>query len=241
MKITEVKKLSSYLKFAIPIGIGTTAVCFLMTDGKVIKVYLDTDNKKNLFRAYDMLSHLEYISTMNNDTYIGAEEILVCNGKVVGYIYPYIKGVTLKRLSDKTKLDKIYNPYEKLLKDTKEISDKGFLLSDVSQRNIILNDFYRIIDLDRGYKDNNCDVFQRNMAKIQRIILNAIFDLKFDDNLCFFDDGLEELRYTANNKNPYNFELLLEKLFDKDSTKKEVKKKTRIKVITKDSSYYRVI
>ena len=91
--IKEIKSIKEYIYklYPIPIGLGSTAICFRTFDNKVLKIYLNTTNKKNLFKCKnDMISHLESIVKLKNNSYVPPETILVKDNKCIGYIYNYV-------------------------------------------------------------------------------------------------------------------------------------------------------
>lgn len=243
MKITEIKSILPYLVGAIPIGIGTTAICFLMPNGKVLKLYRNTYLKRELFYYNDMKQHLNFLNSISNDSYIGPEELLMKNDEVIGYIYTYINALELKRLRNNIKLNDIVKGYEKLYSDTISISNNKFRLKDLHQKNILFNGNYYVIDLDKGKLDerDSNEVFDSNIADINNVIINAIFDLKFFEYLAFYDDDLDELLYSSLYESHEDFYELLERLFFNDITKRKVKENTRIYIHKKDPDYYRVI
>lgn len=195
MEIVEIKNIRDYLIDSIFIGKGTTAYCFLRRDNNVVKVYRKNSFTKELFSKVDMLQRLKDISDIQNDTYVGPETILVKDGNVVGYIFPYVPANTLKSLSTRTTLFDLYKNIDSLLSDTKDISDKGFRLYDVHEKNILFDGEYYVIDLDKGrFLDDTKGLYRYNMNSIRNTIVGQIFNvdpweiLKFhDDDLYYFD------------------------------------------------------
>lgn len=240
MKVTYIKSLVPYLSFSIPIGIGTSAVCFLMRDGNIIKIYRESFLKKELFYNYDMKEHLTSINLLNNDSYIGPHELLIKDDKVVAYIYPFVKAKVIKKIDNNLQSENILKGYDKIYKDTKTISNQGFLLNDLHYKNILFNGNYYIIDLDKGkfLEQEYTDIFRKNITNINKIIINSIFGLKKIESLEFYDSELEKLYYNSLSGIEEYFYELIERLFYKNSNIKEVKKNNKIKVISKNLYYY---
>ena len=240
VKYTEIKSILPYLSFSIPIGVGTSAICFLMRDGNVLKLYINTYLKKELFYKYDMKSHLKYLNEISNDSYIGPNEVLIKDNQVVGYIYSYIKAKTLNKISNDINMKEILNAYQNLFDDTKEVSKNNFRIADLHNKNILYNSKFYIIDLDKGYQvdETNDNLFSKNICDINKNIIKSIFDLGFYEYMNFDDDKLEELYFKSLYDEPECFFELIEKLFSNCATKKEVKQNNKIRVYKKDPNYY---
>lgn len=236
MKKTEITSILPYLKGAIPIGVGTTAICFLMPNKNVLKLYIELEGKINLFKYFDMNRHIEELNMICNDTYIGPQEVLIKNNQVVGYIYPYVYARVLKRLSDKVEEEDILKGYKKLYTDTYLISKQNFKLFDLHLKNMLYNGNYYVIDLDKGKIENQDNIFHYNIKEINKKIINSIFDLGMFDYVEFFDDDLEELFNQFDNY--FAFKELIEKMFYGGLTKREVKQNCKINVIRKNPHYY---
>ena len=172
MKVTEVK----YTKVVKPCGVGTTAVCFVTKDGRVLKLYLNTDRTKMLNKYSNLVERLEEINSIKNDTYIGPEEVLVKNDYVIGYLYPYIHSRSLRYVNSNVTMSDIKCNFDKLLEDTKAISDKAFCLKDLHSGNILFNGEYKVIDLDWGHiDDSNKYLLNINSTNVFKTILYSIF------------------------------------------------------------------
>lgn len=194
MKVTEVNNLSKYLIGAKLIGIGTTAICFLMQNGQVIKIYLDTYHKRDLFNRREMFSHLEYLNSLNSEYYIAPIEMLVKDGKVIAYIMDFVPGKTLKRLSKKTKLTEVIGALKRLEEATYKVTEAKFRLGDLHDRNIIYNGELVVIDLDNGYltdnyKENN--LMNYNMQDLINQVIYSIFGIKFNQDIYFKNPDLD--------------------------------------------------
>ena len=236
MKVTNVDSIIPYLKGAIPIGVGTTAICFLIKDNKVLKLYRNTYLKNVMFDYYNMEDKLSLLSTVSNESFIGPEELLKKDDEIIGYMYDYKKGRTLKSLTDNASKENIINPYKKLIKNSSEISKFNIIFFDLHQRNVILSDEYYVIDLDKFYIDENgYDIERMNRIAINKTILSALFDLKFNEYLQFIDKRLTDLYRSANSESEDAFIDLINELYLYNDTKKDVKRNTLIHKYCKDS------
>ena len=210
MKITEIDNVMDYIKYSIPIGIGTTAICFLMPDGRVFKYYIDTPNTYALFQS-DMIERLSNINKVMNDTYIGPEEVLVMHKKVVGYLYPFVKARTLKHMKKSNTIDELFGRADKLIKDTIDISNKGFMLFDVHWKNILYDGNYYVIDLDKGHLVESRErLLSHNLNQIYQTIFETIFKIKPWEVIDFNDRRLTDMYY----KNKWDNEDSLNEFLD---------------------------
>lgn len=200
MKFTEIKSISTYLKNSRLIGVGTTAVCFLMENGNVLKLYLNTYNKRKLFYVNDMTEHLSLLNSISNDSYIGPQEVLIKNGECIGYIYPYVYSKTLSSIDRNKSIYDITKSFDKLIEDTKKVSYKSFRLGDLHDKNILFNYTYSVIDLDKGYIEDRLDIQDiqsANMKNIIKTIIYAIFKVKCFDEISFFDDKISDIYFST--------------------------------------------
>lgn len=229
------------------VGYGSTACCFRMSDGRIAKLYLNTENTDHLFRSYkNMEEHMQLLHEVSNDSFIGPEELIIKDNKVIGYIYPYLEGTTLAHINKNTKLSTLYNAYCKLIEDTLDISSKSFKLIDVHKRNIIFDGSnYKVIDLDKGKskineKNGTNTAEVANICQIKTTVINSLFKGDFDDILVFSDFELEKIhsKMWKKEEDIYDFYRLLQSRCDSsDPTLKEIRKKVRYKI--KENDYIR--
>ncbi len=194
MNIVEVDDLKQFKK--LPIGIGTSAVCYRIDENTVAKLFYD-------FFCYDfdinnpiVRNQFELFSSLSNDTYKGPNQLIVKDGIIVGYLYPFIDGKTLHRVRNSLTVDDIVMKYSKVIEDTKRISSFNFRLHDLHDKNILVNDSFRVIDLDRGYQENNSNekgLLKYNMIDINRVIIHSLFHVDDKDSIVFYKDFLQEL------------------------------------------------
>lgn len=246
MKKTAIVNLYPYLKGSYPIGIGTTGICYLMKDKRVLKIFLNTCGTEYLFSKYEnILDHFDQINTLKNDSYIVPEELLIKDKQCVAYIYDYIESRTLKYIKLNTKIDSLLYGYDKLYEDTKDISNKKFCLYDLHDKNILFNGNYKIIDLDKGTFENEMteeNIFKNNMNLINKIILYSLFRIKNDKIMDFYNIKLSE-SYKKNIMNDYKG--MKDFFKDLQNTQKNIKTVFDMKlnsnklIYTMDNDYYR--
>ena len=246
MKKTAIVNLYSYLKGSYPIGIGTTGICYLMKDKRILKIFLNTYGTEYLFNKFEnIIDHFEQINTLKNDSYIVPEELLIKDKKCVAYIYDYIESRPLKYIKLNTKIDYLLYGYDKLYEDTKDISNKKFCLYDLHDKNILFNGNYKIIDLDKGTFENLIteeNILKNNMKLINRTILYSIFGTKNYKLMDFYNINLKE-SYKENIIDDYRGMKTF--LKDLQSTEKNIKTILDLKlksnklVYTMDNDYYR--
>ena len=236
MKKTAITSIYPYIKNTKIIGKGKTSICFLMSDNRVLKLFLNTYYKKRLFKSNDnIINHFEKINSLKNDSYIVSEELLIKDKELIGYIYPYINGKTLHSIDKKTNIELLINSYDKLKEDTVLISNKKFVLNDMHDRNILFNYNYYIIDLDFGFFKDNDDsnkILNYNMYKINNTIIHSLFNKYQDTIIEFIDNDLNNLYKESIISNYNSIKLLLSELSKYNNTKNDLilKEKELIKV-----------
>ena len=245
MEIIETKSILPHLLLTMPIGFGTTAVCFLTTNNEVIKVFYNSDATIKLFNSYDMLEHIKLLSDLTCDTYNGPTKVLVKNDKVLGYIYPYIYMQTLSKLPYYANRQTIINGYGRVLGDVKKMSEEHFRLMDVHHKNILIGSNYKLIDIDKGYQDLKStpdDIFIYDMRQISKTIIEEIFKLKIDEHLSFEDEILQKYYLKTLYDDPYEMFDFISRLFPSNNdTLRDVQKKVRIKKFNEDNCYHKSI
>lgn len=242
MKITVNPNLITYLLGSKPIGIGTTAICFLMPNGNVLKLYHNKYFQKE-FSQENYIAHFETLNKITNDTYIGPEELLI-KENCLGYIYPYVLAKTLHKSVPILNSKYIIDKYPKLIEDTKNISDRNFLLNDLHDRNILIGSIINIIDLDRGEINNKLSkehICNYNLAKINKIFIYSLFNVKDDELIDFSDNNIQELYSLSIGREPTVFPELLKYIESKYNPTQEniYQLRKRIPYQKRENSYYR--
>jgi len=241
MKKTAIVNLYPYLKGSYPIGIGTTAICYLMKDRRILKVFLNTSGKDYLFKRFDnVIDHFEKINALKNSTYVVPEEVLIKDGICIGYIYKYVNSRTLKHIRLNTKIDALTYGYDKLYEDTKEISNKKFCLFDVHDKNILYNGNYKIIDLDKGtfeYSMEDEQILKENMRLLNQTIIYSLLKVKENEILEFYNI---DLRHSYNENILKNYKGMKTFLKDFQKYKKNINTVFDMKLNSKKlvNSYY---
>ena len=241
MKITNVRTLYPYVNKGLLIGYGRTAFCYRLPDNRVLKLYVETYSKQDYFNKYnDMLEHLDLLHIISNDSFIGPDEVLMRDNKVVGYIYPYIDGTTIKTMRNKTRLSDLYCNFNKLIEDTVKVGNHQFMLIDVHNENILFDGSrYYVIDLDQGKLSvDDTNPIQRSITQNVREVATTITNTYFrGDNgyiLQFRDLNIDEIYRNINwqdDKQVYDFfRALSERCHSANPTLGEVRRKVKVKL-----------
>ena len=231
------------LQDAFPIGRGTTAICYLRSDGYIFKRFIDTYLTYEMFNKHDMKEKFELINRIQNDSFIGPDILVMQDNKIVGYLYPYINANTFGSVSSSTTLFDLYKNIDKLVEDTIEISKHGFVLGDLHKKNVLFDGDYYVIDLDKGYKLDNIDyVTNLNLNLIYETIFFHIFKIKPWQAIKFNNRRVNEFFY---NTSWHNMEDIYEtfetyaKIVNKPNP--TVRDLRRIPHIKERNSYYKDI
>ena len=222
MKITEVKDLSKYLIGAFPFGVGTTAICFLMPNKKVLKMYYKEEIRQTLMKKIDLLEK------SGNESFIAPEELLIKDNKCIAQIYDYVDAPTLSSIKRKYSVSDILIAYDKLVEDIKRISDNRILLADLHEKNILFDGAFYIIDLDRVKTDEKLSeerIFMKNMGNVNEIILNSLFRLRYYEIIDFTNPDIQELHNSAR-CDQEKFKLLLNRIIT-DTNDSKIRKISR--------------
>ncbi len=178
IEVIEIEDIKVLLKGARCIGKGKTGKCFLLQDGSLFKIYRDTPNTAELFHQYDMLSHLNCLSQLNNEIYVGPIKIYTHKNQVIGYAMRYIPAKTLYKINKKVTLNEIREALNPLIDATFLISSEmKYTLVDMHGGNILYKEGFHVIDLDPGYFTENDDadkIMCFNMKKILCTIIDGI-------------------------------------------------------------------
>ena len=96
MDIIETNNYKELLRNSTYIGRGTTAYCFLLKNGMVLKLFKKSYMINSLFSEQKIKERLEDIHDIQNDSFIGPDILVMNKDKVIGYLYPYIMQRHLK-------------------------------------------------------------------------------------------------------------------------------------------------
>lgn len=229
MKDIVIKSTFPYLKGSKYIGKGKTAYCFLMKDNRVLKLFYNSPETKNMFEYFrNPVRHFYELDKAGNDTFVAPKELLIKDGKLVGYIYDYVEGKTLNKVGLKFNIEDLITYYDKLEEDARKISENKFALYDIHDKNVIFKEGYKVIDLDKGiFVDDEIDnIYKYNMCEINQTILYSIFNESRSKGLEFknqrmrkehldtmFNDPLDMKELLKDISNTYNkkYKLILNK------------------------------
>ena len=155
----------------------------LFIDGdKILKIYFGEDklNKYNLSVIRNIFRKKEYLNKI--DELVLPLDLLIYNGKTVGFSMPYIQGNTLYDIIRYNLLDEeeIKRIFIKLVNIVHSFSNLpfDFYLGDLHEKNIILDDELniRIVDCDSFIIDNKKLVLDDGISMGK--YLNGCFDIR---------------------------------------------------------------
>ena len=242
MDYIDYRDIKKELSHSNLIGVGTTAYCYKLDNGTVVKIYKKMNVNKYALTKELFSSDLERFHDVSNDTFVSMDKIVLNNYDIAGYTYPYAEGRSLKEYSNKIRLNKVFRNYQKVLTDTKDISAKGFRLFDIHSGNIIIScSGLKVIDLDKcEFRENTYPKINIsiNSSELFDNIFGHIYRKKTFETLIFLD---EDIQYLYNNldKTDYqaviNFLNYLKEYIQNDNpTLEDVKKKVKVKKIIND-------
>ena len=165
------------------IGTGTTAHCYKLKDGSVLKLFKNNYNANLLLKKELFNEDIDLFKNITNVTYIE-------NDKIIGYIYSYVNGKTIYKLDLNTPFKALFNNYEQVLNDIKNITDKKLILFDVHGGNILYDGNIHIIDLDKCwfYKEGiQSTIFFNNSNEVFKNIFGSIHKKRGIENITICD------------------------------------------------------
>lgn len=137
--VIENKNVKFEIAFRPILGKGTTAVTYLTREKKVLKLYLNTERKRYLFREYNMLEHLQELGDIKVKNIYTPNDIYVKNGEVIATKLDYIKGEVLKKHVPDISLKDFSDMLQEFIEAVHELSKLGVYARDFHSRNVIIN------------------------------------------------------------------------------------------------------
>lgn len=228
MEIIEGKKLKYYLLGAKYIGKGRCAFCFLMKNGKVLKVYYNSQCTRDLFclHEYKMLDLFTFLNGFNNQTFYGPEDIFM-NEQVAAYTMEYADGRLAKDLDTNLTISELNNLFTVLEEDVIEASERNLELKDIHQKNIIIGENIKIVDLDfcmMNRKPKTDRFVQFNYRKLIPVLTKALFKVSDNRDVLFYDRKLQNLFIQAIYQDYLAYYEFLEALMEHGETVHDLRK-----------------
>lgn len=168
------------------LGDGSEGKCYKLNDIDAAKIFYKITPYKYVEERLLQFQNIKL------PAFSFAKEIIYLKEKIIGIIYPYMRGVSINERSiDKAPIVDLCIALDKLLPQIKELSELGIMTDDVASRNTVY--FYQefsFIDTScYQYSDLNPNrIFNDNCQKIMLIILNNIFGYYMN---CFIEDKLK--------------------------------------------------
>lgn len=197
MEILEAKRLKNYLLGAKFIGKGRCAFCFLMKDGRVLKIYYNSSDTRNLYEYYNgnLIEIFTFLNSFNDEIFYGPVDIFL-GDKVFAYIMEYAEGVNGAKLDLSMTIDEVEGKFGIFSKDLVAASRKDFLLRDSRPKNIIIGKNIKLIDLDFCRKNSEHTIeklIQFNFREFIPALTKAVFKVNGDRDVLFYDKNLQDL------------------------------------------------
>lgn len=197
MRTRQVDSIFKLLKGSRFIGCGTTGFCFLLPTKKVIKIFYESERKKLLFSRYgnSLINQFEYLSSFNSETFYGPEEVLLKDGKIIGYEMDLAYGKTINHLRGSVKLEDIETMISILIRDVKLVSRDNLRICDMHQRNIMYSYTFKLIDLDDCHRckmHSYDDLVKYNIGDLLFVITGSLFKVKDNHDVYFNDPKLDD-------------------------------------------------
>lgn len=151
------------------LGKGTMSRCYLLEDGKVLKLFKRT---RNLYEMDNFKYFLEY----SNDSFVFPFEFIYDSRKFYGYIMKKAPGKALKQIFSKSTLTNLSNHSYKLERDIDFVSSGGIFLYDLHDENVLYDgNKYSVIDPDENAISDNPLRAKEFNNKAHRMLIGNLF------------------------------------------------------------------
>lgn len=195
VKLSDIKHKINYYH---PIGMGSSAICFMMKDGMVYKHYFNNSQARFLIdnKSIDFRKRMEILSTLDNDTFYAPLTLVLKDDDLIdGYIMRKASGKTINKMNKNLLVKDVLEDLKVLIDEVYSISDKQIRLGDLHDHNILYDGKFRIIDLDKGSKMEksytNISIF--NVGDIIFYINHAILGVNSYYDIHFYNHKIREL------------------------------------------------
>lgn len=187
------KEFLIYLSYLKVIGLGSQGVVYFdRRSNKVFKVF------HQFFEDYDEDFYVKYtdkellrFSSVDNNTFVWACDVVYVCDEVVGYISNYVKANSLYKQNPlEINLDSFNSSILKSKEDIKIISNNGIKTYDVMY-NILYNDnVFKVIDYDEySYSDIDSNTLYRiNCDNFNYEVMYFLIDNYFDEFISSYKD-----------------------------------------------------
>lgn len=196
MVITDTKDFFKYIRSLRYIGSGVLGSVYYDYDmDKVIKVFHTF--KKDLHSSYVPVIDkdvFEKLKTLKNGTYIFADDLIMYEERIAGYITDYVPGRLLYKTNPlNINLDNFTNAVAMALVDIEKVSYSGVRSFDAGYNTIYDNKKISIIDHDDCcFPDSSKeDIYNQNFHQFNNFIKLFLIDNYFDEYVSSDKDLLE--------------------------------------------------
>lgn len=189
----DMKEITDLYQDGYFLGEGTTAKVYLKNN-KAIKVYQDSKSKKEVFKEFDMKTHLEKLSHVNIKNVCTPNEIYLVNDEVMAASLDHINGKTLREEIPDISMDLYLEYLESLIESISKLSEQCIWVRDFFSGNAIVDEHsINIIDTDEFYfsclGEELC--LEHNMIEVLHDIFEVTFG--FEENFHFKSESLDLL------------------------------------------------
>lgn len=178
--------------FLICIGVGSQGICYYdIINDKVYKIFHQFLDRNDCDYIEYKKEEILKFSQIINSTFIWANDVIIVNDEIVGYISDFANARSLYKINPlKVDLEKFSNCLDKVKKDLKAISDHGVKTYDMMY-NILYNkeEFFIIDHDDYSYSDMDSDkLYRMNCDNFNYEIMYFLIDNYFDEFISNYSD-----------------------------------------------------
>lgn len=193
MNFVSREHFDTYLRGLTYIGQGGQGICYLNVKDKIVyKVFHEYfDYEDTNYTEYEILR----FSDIKNKTFLWPSDVILVEGKIVGYTLPYKKAKNLCQTNPLLiNLNSLETSVKKVIRDISLLSDNGVTIYDLMYNTLYANGNMYVVDtLDFGERVSSIEENMKGLnTEIKLFLVDDYFNHFVDDNVI-----LKEMYYDS--------------------------------------------
>ena len=149
---------------------GAEGIIYQIGFSEIVKIYQEGHVEDYKTGMYLMESDMDL------DSFIFPRELLICNGKVYGYIAEYFPGDVFDVFErpEEPKLTNVLEARKIFINDALVLTNKGYKLVDLPDNLLFNNEVFKAVDTTSYIKCDDANLKEQNLRLIDAAILGGI-------------------------------------------------------------------